>query len=130
MQASLARIFWTAVLSSLVALFVEHFAWFLARSQGLDQAVAHAQVPALMGLVCGVLAGGLAVAGRALTRSKPALVRYAVVAALAALGAVVGTVFFPSMFLVKWFTVPVILCLVVAGMLLFTRDRTNPHPVP
>lgn len=128
--ASLTRVFWTALYSSLAALLIEHFAWFFSRSQGLDQAIGFAQVPVLMGLVCGVLAGGLAVAGRQLLRGKPAVIRYLVVAALAVVGALVGTLFFPAMFLYKWFTVPVIVVIVTAGMLLFTRDRAakEPHP--
>ena len=125
MTASWSRVFWTAWISTVVAMLVEHVTWFLVRSQDIGQALAYLSVPLLMGLVAGVLSGGLAVAGRWLTRDKPAVIRYAIVVALAVLGAVLGTLFFPAMFLYKWFTIPVIGVIVGAGMLLFTRDRDD-----
>lgn len=109
-------------------MLAEHVIWFLARSQGLVQAAEFVYVPLLMGLVSGAVAGGLAVVAGAVTRGRPRAVRHTVVAILAALGALAGTLFFPAMFLYKGFTVPVIVVVVVAGMLLFTHDRDRIDP--
>ena len=117
-----ARVFWVACGASVVAFLLEHVLWFAARSQPFGDAVGYLWVPLIMGLASGVLAGGLAAAASALLRRKPRVIRYAAVAIVAALGAVLGTVFFAGLFLVKWFTVPVIVVVMVLGMLSFARD--------
>jgi len=123
MPASSSRVLWVAGISTVVALLVEHVTWFLVRSQSIAQALEYVSVPLLMGLVAGVLSGLLAATGNRLARDKPAAIRYSLIAILAALGAVLGTLFFPAMFLYKWFTVPVIAVIVAGGVLLFARDR-------
>jgi len=123
MPASSSRVLWAAGISTVVALLVEHVIWFLVRSQSIGQALEYVSVPLLMGLVAGVLSGLLAATGNRLARDKPAAIRYFIVAILAALGAVLGTFFFPAMFLFKWFTVPVIAVIVAGGVLLLARDR-------
>jgi hypothetical protein len=129
-QASGRRIFWTAWISTVVAMVVEHFVWFLSRSQGLNHALGYLTVPLLMGLVAGLVAGVAAVAIARLGRGIPAVFRHPLVAVGAAVGAIVGTLPFPTLFLYKWFTVPLIAAVVVCGMLLFARDRMRSDSAP
>ena len=127
MTASASRLFWAAMVSTVVAMLIEHVVWFLARSQEIGQALGYIGVPLLMGLVGGVLAGTLAVAADRLTRGRSVLLRGGLVVIAAVLGAVVGTLFFPSLFLYKWFTIPILTVVVAAGVLAFARASGSGH---
>ncbi|MGV8882364.1 MAG: hypothetical protein ACOH19_09425 [Rhodoglobus sp.] len=121
MASSANRLFWAAMVSTVIAMLIEHVVWFLARSQNIGQALGFLHVPLLMGLVGGVLAGALAVAAGRLTRGHSPVLRSGVIVVAAALGAIIGTLFFPSLFLYKWFTIPILVVVVPIGMLAFAR---------
>ena len=127
MAASANRLFWAAMASTIVAMLIEHVVWFLARSQGIGQAFGFVYVPLLMGLVSGVLAGALAVAAGRLTRGRAVVIQVGVIVGAAVLGAIIGTLLFPSLFLYKWFTVPILVVVVAGGMLAFARARDSSH---
>lgn len=132
MATSASRLFWVAMLSTVLAMIVEHIVWFLVRSQELGQAFAYLHVPLLMGLVGGVLAGAFAVAAGRLTRGRSVVLRGGAIIVAAVLGATIGTLFFPSLFLYKWFTIPILAVIIGAGMLAFARadhsGQRDPSP--
>jgi len=109
------------MVSTVIAMLIEHVVWFLARSQDIGQAFGFVYVPLLMGLVGGVLAGTLAVATGRLTQGRSRVLRGGVIVIASVLGAIIGTLFFPSLFLYKWFTIPIIVVVVAAGMLVCAR---------
>ena len=109
------------MVSTVIAVLIEHVVWFLARSQDIGQAFGFVYVPLLMGLVGGVLAGTLAVATGRLTQGRSRVLRGGVIVIASVLGAIIGTLFFPSLFLYKWFTIPILVVIVAGGMLAFAR---------